>query len=317
MTTETRTVARLRRVLDLASFLMSRPGVSLDEVADVLEIPRAEIVEDLDMLFLCGLPPYTPSDLFEVTIEGDRIWLTGAEPLEKPFGMSRYHAIRAAAAARLLLASPGADVTPELSTAAEKLEKSLGEEPLVAQVEEDEVALTLRQALAEGRPVELRYLSAGRGEETTRVVDPRGLVSAGGHLYLAGWCRRAEGNRTFRLDRIRTLEVLQGTPDDSRADSTALDFGYSPAEDDLRATFELDPDAAWVAQSIPIEDVETISDGGTRVVVASPDREFLVQLAMRLAGSLRKVEPAWLRNDLRQRADGLLGLQEQATRLGG
>src|SRR6202012_5027978 len=61
-------------------------------------------------------------------------------------------------------------------------------------------AAPLRRALTAGRRVHLRYYVPGRDEETERDVDPMRLLVVDGRTYLEGWCRNAEGVRTFRLD---------------------------------------------------------------------------------------------------------------------
>lgn len=45
------------------------------------------------------------------------------------------------------------------------------------------------------------------GQETKRVVEPVGLLGSGGGWYLVAWCRLRQGPRTFKLDRIRGVEL--------------------------------------------------------------------------------------------------------------
>ena len=56
--------------------------------------------------------------------------------------------------------------------------------------------------------VRLAYYVPARDERSDRVVDPRGVVTAGGLTYLDAWCHSAEAPRLFRLDRIAEAEVL-------------------------------------------------------------------------------------------------------------
>lgn len=54
------------------------------------------------------------------------------------------------------------------------------------------------------------------GHETTRTVEPGGILGTGNGWFLVAWCRLRQGARTFRLDRIvqatRTGEAI--TPPD-------------------------------------------------------------------------------------------------------
>ena len=42
---------------------------------------------------------------------------------------------------------------------------------------------------------------------TTRVIDPWRVFHAFGTWYVAGWCHRAEGERLFRVDRVRAVRA--------------------------------------------------------------------------------------------------------------
>lgn len=72
---------------------------------------------------------------------------------------------------------------------------------------EESVAL-IEEALAQGHALEMDYYSAGREVLTHRVVEPQRLEYRGETVYLIGFCRRAQAERVFRVDRIRTLELV-------------------------------------------------------------------------------------------------------------
>jgi len=61
---------------------------------------------------------------------------------------------------------------------------------------------TLREAVDTGQPVEIDYYTAGRGERSRRVVEPFRVEWRGRTPYFVGWCRHAQGERVFRVDRI-------------------------------------------------------------------------------------------------------------------
>ena len=73
----------------------------------------------------------------------------------------------------------------------------------------------LRSALESQRKVRLEYTSAD-GSETERIVRPIGLFFWGYGWSLAAWCELRSGFRSFRLDRIRAIEVLDVRFQDER-----------------------------------------------------------------------------------------------------
>ncbi|WPD18309.1 helix-turn-helix transcriptional regulator [Thermaerobacter composti] len=69
----------------------------------------------------------------------------------------------------------------------------------------------LREAIWARRVVRLRYYTASRDQETVRLVEPYHLRYYDGAWYVAGYCRWRRAVRTFAVDRIRELEVLEET----------------------------------------------------------------------------------------------------------
>ena len=57
-----------------------------------------------------------------------------------------------------------------------------------------------KQALAKNTVLRLTYTDAA-GQESNRIVEPAGLLTADGRWYLIGWCRTRQAGRGFRLDR--------------------------------------------------------------------------------------------------------------------
>jgi len=74
----------------------------------------------------------------------------------------------------------------------------------------EEVRALVEEALERGGVLEMAYYTAGRDEVTYRVVEPYRLERRGEVLYLVGFCRRAQAERLFRLDRVRQIVVREG-----------------------------------------------------------------------------------------------------------
>lgn len=71
-----------------------------------------------------------------------------------------------------------------------------------------ETVAGLAEAARGGRRVRLRYSSARSGT-TGRVVDPYAVLRGEGRWYLFAYCRRREGVRLFRFDRMLEAETLE------------------------------------------------------------------------------------------------------------
>jgi predicted DNA-binding transcriptional regulator YafY len=74
---------------------------------------------------------------------------------------------------------------------------------------ENDFVAPLSLAVQQRQPVLLGYRS-WRGERTQRRFDPYGIVFNEGYWYTAGYCHLRQDLRTFRLDRMLTLEPMEG-----------------------------------------------------------------------------------------------------------
>lgn len=70
------------------------------------------------------------------------------------------------------------------------------------------VRSALEEAMAEQRVVRIRYTS-GKGETTSRDVEPVLFASTSGQWYLVGWCRLRDGMRWFTVSRIERASVTK------------------------------------------------------------------------------------------------------------
>lgn len=72
------------------------------------------------------------------------------------------------------------------------------------------VLLPLAEAARDRRPVTFRYTTR-QGQAAQRSVQPHGVVAHHSRLYLTGFDVTRQAMRTFRLDRIAGVRLLEGT----------------------------------------------------------------------------------------------------------
>src|SRR5947209_2449110 len=196
---------RLRRLLAMVPWIVARDGPSIDEVCHRFACSREELLADLEMLWVCGLYPYTPDMLIDVDIADDRVWINYADYFRRPLRLTPAEGLALVGAGAALLSVPGTDPDGPLARALAKLANVLGVIGDEA-VEIDlggappDILATVQQATAAERQVWIDYYSFGRDGWATRMVDPWQVFSAGGAWYLSGYCHRADGRRLFRVD---------------------------------------------------------------------------------------------------------------------
>jgi proteasome accessory factor C len=286
---------RLRRVLALIPWILANPGVTISELAERFEVSPPELERDLELLPMCGLPPYTADRLIDVSVVDGSVEIRLAEYFERSLRLSPAEGLALLAAGRALLAVPGSDTDGPLATALDKLERALGAQGgLAVDVGGSDQLVRLQEAAAQLERVEIDYYSFARDEMTTRIVDPWRIFHAFGAWYVDAWCHRADGERLFRVDRVRAVrgtgEHFDPDTDASTADGLQ-ERVYRPRPEDPRVTLWLAATAEWVVESHPYESATRLDDGSWRVILAISETAWLERLLLALGPDARVDEP--------------------------
>src|SRR5699024_7374860 len=83
---------RLSRLLGLVPYLTRRPGTDLGEVAAHFGVSRAQIVDDLELLFVTGRPGHVPADLIEAEWGSGAVYVGNADEVSVPVRLSAHEA---------------------------------------------------------------------------------------------------------------------------------------------------------------------------------------------------------------------------------
>ncbi len=286
---------RLRRVLAIVPWIVANPGRPMAEVAERFGVAEEELIKDLEVVWMVGLPPYTPDSLVDVVIEDGKVWINYADFFSRPLRLSSAQALALLASSDALLSMPGTDPDGPLARALDKLGAALGsrsDDSVDVDLGAAEAGMLseLRQAASEGTEVEIDYYSYNRDDQSTRRIAPWRVSSSGGHWYVEAWCHSADGERIFRVDRIEgcrpTGEVSVYRPDDGEP-STEV---FHPRPSDPRVTLRLQPRAGWVTETYPCQDITVNDDDtidATLVVTAVP---WLERLLVRLGPDVELVD---------------------------
>ncbi|MEO1064414.1 MAG: WYL domain-containing protein [Actinomycetota bacterium] len=226
---------RADRLVATLLLLQARGTVTAREVAAELEVSERTARRDLDALAVAGIPVYSIRGRGGGwrLVGGASTDLTGLRSVE--------------ARALVTMAAAAGQATPEFAQAIAKLTQALPEplrdearavlgamhtddrpwgNPDSVRFEErrDEWLDPLQRAVLDRRRVELGYRHPRRGS-SLRTIEPLGLVTKRGAWYLVAGTEA--GRRTFRLDRISSVDVLDASFEGPE------DFDLTEAWDDI------------------------------------------------------------------------------------
>ncbi len=221
-------MARLERLVSMALAFSARRRMRGEELAREFGVSVRTVYRDVAALQAAGFPLVgTPGDGYQLT--------SGAHV--RPLAVSPDEAEALVLAARLLSTEADEGLRAHLASAVTKLEGTLAPE-VVARLKRHRAAVrlppsargpgapptptaaarvadeasgplsALLDAIHTRRVVEIRYAGVARGDDTTRAIEPLGLVRAGAFWLVVAWCRLRGDVRVFRSDRIRAHVVL-------------------------------------------------------------------------------------------------------------
>ena len=301
---------RLRRLLVVVPYLVQHPGTALSEASSLFGISEQELLDDLNLLFVSGLPPYGPGDLIDVDVQDGRVWIGMADYFARPLRLTRSEALALYLRGTALGGTPGLAEAPALESALGKLAERLGPETLgglpervgAAEAGRPAEALEdLRRATGRRERLRIDYYAASTAETTTREIDPEEVFFAIGNWYVVAWDHRSEDERLFRVDRIRSVE-----PTGDRFEPRALEGAgrplYTRDEEDVEVRLRLSPEARWVAEYYETAEEFELGGGGLEVVLPAGRLEWLERLLLRLGEQARVIEPPDLKDRVRELA---------------
>jgi proteasome accessory factor C len=303
---------RLARLLNLVPYLLARPGIEIAEAAADLGVSEKQLREDLELLWVCGLPGYGPGDLIDMAFDGDRVTITYDAGIDRPLRLTPDEALALVVALRMLVETPGLANREAVDRALAKIENAAGDladAPVAVRLPGNSDRLAaLSGAVERRRALRITYYTATRDETSERVVDPMRVLVMSGHAYLEAWCRRAEAVRMFRVDRIDAMtELEEPAAPPPQAQPTDVRAGiFQPAADLQLITVRVGRPARWITEYYPCERVTRGSGEEWLVSLRVSDLDWARRFVLGLGPDAVAVAPPELVTAVRDQATAAL-----------
>jgi proteasome accessory factor C len=315
--------ARMRRLLFLVPYVArERDGVALDQLAATLDLPRAELLADLELLSQVGPPAGDPSEFLLVSVDSGKVFVDLPQGLTRPLRLTPAEGCSLLLGLRALRRSGIAPYDEALASAEKKLLGALGADARAAEELAEGTVVAgpdptvaghvraLVTAARERRVVTIEYAAASSGKASTRALEPYGLVQHGGAWYVVGRCQLRGDTRTFRVDRIVGLRATGDCfppPRDFDLETYRRERLFVPGADAITVRVRLDPLAtARVGAAWPAGRVTRLPDGGAELEVECDGLEWVVGWTLGHGAHAEIVAPEAARAAMRDRVARML-----------
>src|SRR5215208_2860904 len=306
---------RFARLVTLAGILIetAREGMKLNvsDLCERLQVSDAELRQDVDVLNVVNFGG--GSYVLYAEVQGDQI-----EVDPEPYGDNF------ARPARLLPLEAKALVAaidligehlPEgsLASARKKIVDALGQDPAedglqitTAKGDDSEVARVVSGAIIGRRLVKIEYYKENEDEFTERTIEPYKLVNGQEGWYIHCWDLDKEDSRSYRLDRVREVEVLDDTfePRPGVEPDVHGWLATGEVESGSHARIWVSPERArWVREDHP--GATELSDGAVIFQRTYASYEWLAREILKEAGDAVVLEPEEARRAVLEAAEQL------------
>lgn len=319
---------RVLRLVALQNLLCQNPkGVTLEEMAEECGVSERTIRRDLELLEQVPVPIYQEDGRYRV-LEGHFL---------PPIHFTRPEVMALFLAVRLLL-SYSNSFNPSVQSAFSRLCIAVGDPVLRDYIRQTldwmgrqrrddhfiHVMDRLTDAWLKRHPVKIRYRSLEAARAEDRVVEPYFVQPAAREHanYLIGYCRKNRGLRTFKVERIEDIMVLEDESYHIRPDfdpneylSSLWGITASGGKQVVKLRFSGAPARVARETSWHRSQVTVPGPGGTTLVTLNvPVTAELVNFILGWGDEVEVLEPVSLREQIAGTAERVLGIYHRRER---
>ena len=293
---------RAIRLLDLVPYIVAHPGISITELAKVFSISRDEVLKDLNLLFLCGLPGYTPLELIDISFDEESVVIRDPQNLAAPRNLNESEAL----IARIALAALE-ESTPKTSAAylqiialREKIAKafssSIPASAITFTLDKERATLeAIESAIKQELDLEMTYNNVTKDSSSKRSITPISIIAEDKRTLVSAYCHSAKALRTFNLAQISEVSTKTRIV---RTDLERLeDSRGSSAEVIIKSE-----DSRFLSENA--SSLKELSKSCYQIDIFQP--EWIVRSVLAGADSLELAKPLELRAEIAERANRAL-----------
>lgn len=296
----------------------SRRGMTVAELCDVLEgdATRRTVYRDLEQLQDVGFPLENENGHWAIATSNRQTWTVPVDPS---------HVLALQVVGELLGPIRGTWLSDPLQELEERLRVLLTDagrgycaelrqqvaatlfKPVALPPEVANVAARIDEALTKEQRLKISYQGLKGTIAEARIVEPYATWFADGRLYLVAYCRSARDFRTFAVQRIHSIDVLDEvfdrSPDFDLEAFTHAGFGVFHDAPQL-VVLEFEPDVAYVPRERVLHETQTLTElpaGRLRLEMTVGGLPELAAWVVSFGGSVRAVGPPALLDEVRRR----------------
>ena len=202
---------RALRTMDLIPYVLENPSCSIKTLAKRFSTSEKQIEKDLELIFMCGLPGYTPYELIDIVLEDGVVSVIDPQVLNRPRRFSKTELVVIVLGLKIL-----SEIKLERNDLREKIDKLIAK---VSHIKNEELLINnsqmisskfveiINKAIGNRQVLRIGYISVTKDQSSERDVVPLTLYYSNGSLYMNAFDVEKKAERVFRVDAITRCEA--------------------------------------------------------------------------------------------------------------
>ena len=203
--------SRALRTMDLIPYILENPGISIGKLAKQFSVSEKQVESDLQLIFMCGLPGYTPYELIDLIFEDGVVSIIDPQVLDKPRRFTKSELVVIVLGLQLLseLSASDAIRSGKLQLLSNKIMKLGGSNSVVIAPSSSKSPYVevITRAITDKKSLTMQYQSLVKDEISVRAIIPHSLYLMNGNLYLSALDLKAKSDRIFKVESIKACEI--------------------------------------------------------------------------------------------------------------
>jgi predicted DNA-binding transcriptional regulator YafY len=292
---------RALRTMDLVPYILENPGISTIDLAAKFSVTQKQIEKDLQLIFLCGLPGYTPYELIDLTFEDGIVSIIEPQVLTKPRNFSSNEMVVIKLGLEILreINVNEPNKLDKISTLLQKVHRDTDQDSVLLAKEMSSTPYysVINTAISQRKQLSIEYQSVSKDQLSTRLIVPYNISMLNGNLYLSAYDMDRQSDRVFKLDLISKCEI---------GVRTELDLVKTTSIDQI---VELMVDVKltnFIERNTSIIVDQRLTADGIKVTLKVNNLEWISRAVISNAPNINVISPIALSEMIEQRAKNLL-----------
>jgi len=212
-------ITRTARAMDIIPFVLENPGIKISELAAKFYVSEKQVIKDLELIFMCGLPGYTPYELIDLTFDDGAVTIIDPQLFDKPRKFSETEAVIITLGLQVLKSSVSSvqqiatidSLIVKLANKFKVVSNTKVETP-IKPVHYDKIS----KAINDKESISIDYISSSSDKVSKRNIKPNRITLRNGFYYLFAEDQKLLADRVYRVDQIISVDsVYEGGSDQS------------------------------------------------------------------------------------------------------